>query len=138
MKGIKPQFPNGVVNSVSFVSTTNTARSFGRLRVAGIGADGVAVAGQFGEALSRLVGHHRPVVDLTADRPLKHGRVDESGFWMRVTGRIAARAVFDEHALDALAGDVRQLVLIYESHFGVLRLRRVGDDAAERQGGEKQ
>jgi hypothetical protein len=27
MKGIKPQFPNGVVNSVSFVSTTNTARS---------------------------------------------------------------------------------------------------------------
>jgi hypothetical protein len=27
MKGIKPQFPNGVVNSVSFVSTTNTASS---------------------------------------------------------------------------------------------------------------
>lgn|SRR5690554_1533194 len=26
-KGIKPQFPNGIVNSVSFVSTTNTARS---------------------------------------------------------------------------------------------------------------
>src|SRR6516164_4647634 len=73
-----------------------------------------------------------------ADRPFKHGRVDESGFWMRVTGRIAARTVFDEHALDALAGDVRQLVLIHESHFGVLRLRRVGDDAAERQGGEKQ
>jgi hypothetical protein len=26
-KDIKPQFPNGVVSSVSFVSTTNTARS---------------------------------------------------------------------------------------------------------------
>src|ERR1700730_7655731 len=25
-KGIKPQFPNGIVSSVSFVSTTNTAR----------------------------------------------------------------------------------------------------------------
>jgi hypothetical protein len=27
-KGIGPQFPNGVVSSVSFVSTTNTARSW--------------------------------------------------------------------------------------------------------------
>ena len=26
-RGIKPQFPNGVVSCVSFVSTTNTARS---------------------------------------------------------------------------------------------------------------
>src|SRR5437879_5217909 len=26
-KGFKPQFPNGIVSSVSFVSTTNTARS---------------------------------------------------------------------------------------------------------------
>jgi hypothetical protein len=26
-KGIKPQFPNGIVSSVSFVSTTDTARS---------------------------------------------------------------------------------------------------------------
>jgi hypothetical protein len=52
----------------------------GRLRLAGIGADAVAVAGQLGEALSGLVGRHRSVVDLTADRPLKHGRVDEGGF----------------------------------------------------------
>ncbi len=56
----------------------------GRLRLAGIGADAVAVAGQLGEALSGLVGRHRSVVDLTADRPLKHGRVDEGGFGMRV------------------------------------------------------
>src|SRR5215510_1099676 len=41
----------------------------GWLRLAGIGADGVAVAGQLGEALSRLVGRHRSVVDLAA--PLK-------------------------------------------------------------------
>src|SRR5438128_8830869 len=77
----------------------------GRLRLAGIGADAVVVAGQLGEALSGLVGRHRSVVDLTADRPLKHGRVDEGGFGMRVTRRVAAQAVFDEHALDALAGN---------------------------------
>ena len=57
---------------------------------------------------------------------------------MRVTRRVAARAVFDEHALDALAGSVRRLVLVDEDHLGVLRLRRIGEDAAERQGGDKQ
>src|SRR6202035_6119874 len=107
----------------------------GRLRLAGIGADAVAVAGQLGEALSGLVGRHRSVVDLTADRSLKHGRIDEGGFGMRVARRIAARAVLDEHALDALAGNVRQLVLVDEGHLGVLRLRRIRKDAAERQGG---
>jgi hypothetical protein len=55
-------------------------------------------AGQLGEALSGLVGCHRSVVDLTANRPLKHGRVDEGGFGMRVTRRVTARAVFDQHA----------------------------------------
>src|SRR5262249_26860354 len=74
----------------------------GRLRLAGIGAHAVAVAGQLGEALSGLVGRHRSVVDLTEDLALEHGRVDEGGFGMRVTRRVAARAVFDEHALDAL------------------------------------
>src|SRR5207249_10803812 len=61
-----------------------------------------------------------------------HGRVDEGGFGMRVTRRVAARAVFDEHALDALAGNVRQLVLVDDGHFGVLLLRRIREDAAER------
>src|SRR5215470_12885338 len=110
----------------------------GRLRLAGIGADAVAVAGQLGEALSDLVGRHRSVVDLAADRSLEHGRVDEGGFGMRVTRRVAARAVFDEHALDALAGNVRQLVLVDEGHLGALRLRRIGEDTAERQGGDEQ
>src|SRR6266436_8528064 len=110
----------------------------GRLRLAGIGADAVAVAGQLGEALSGVVGRHWSVVDLTADRPLKHGRVDEGGFGMRVTRRVAAPAVFDEHALDALAGNVRQLVLVDEGHLGVLLLRRIREDAAQRQGGDKQ
>ena len=55
----------------------------------GIGADLVAVAGQLGEALSGLVDRHRSVVDLTADRPLEHGRVDEGGLGMGVAwGRI--------------------------------------------------
>src|SRR4029079_15277597 len=88
--------------------------------------------------LSGLVGRHRSVVDLTADRPLEHRRVDEGGFGMRVTRREAARAVFDEHALEALAGNVRQLVLVDEGYLGVLRLRRIREDAAERQGGDKQ
>src|SRR6516225_4710300 len=48
-----------------------------RFCFAGIGADDVAVAGQLGEALSSLVGRHRSIIDLTADRSLKHGRVDE-------------------------------------------------------------
>src|SRR4029077_2215763 len=109
----------------------------GRLRIAGIGADAVAVAGQRGGALYGPVGRPRSVVDLTADRPPEHGRVDEGGFGMRVTRRVAARAVFDEHALDALAGNVRQLVLVDEGHLGVLRLRRFREDAAERQGGDK-
>src|SRR5260221_4935616 len=57
---------------------------------------------------------------------------------MRVTRRVAAPAVFDEHALDALAGNVRQLVLVDEGHLGLLRLRRIGEDAAKRQGGDEQ
>src|SRR5437773_161924 len=110
----------------------------GRFRLAGICADAVAVAGQLREALSGLVGRHRSVVDLTPDRPLEYGRIDEGGFGMRVARRVAARAVFDEHALDALARNVRQLVLVDEGHLGVLRLRRIGEDAAERQGGNEQ
>jgi len=47
---------------------------------------------------------------------------------MRVTRRVTARAVFDEHALHALAGNVRQLVLVDEGHLGVLRLRRIRED----------
>src|SRR5436305_11664 len=67
----------------------------------GIRADSVTVAGQLREALSGLAGPHRSIVDLTGDLTLKHGRVDEGGFRMRVTRRVAARAVFDENPLDA-------------------------------------
>ena len=66
-----------------------------------------------------------------------HGRVDEGGFGMRVARRASARAIFDEHALDALAGDVRQLVPVDEGHLGVFRLRRIRKGAAERQDGDK-
>src|SRR6516162_8283999 len=110
----------------------------GRLCLAGVGTDAVAVAGQFREALSGLVGRYWSVVDLTADRPLEHGRVDEGRFGMRVARRVAARAIFDEHALDALAGNVWQLMLVDEGHLGVLRLGRIREDAAERQGRDKQ
>jgi hypothetical protein len=72
---------------------------------AGIGADAVAVARELGEALSGLVDHRGSVVDLTADRPLKHGGVDEGGCGMRVTRRVAPGAVFDKHAI---AWNVRQ------------------------------
>src|ERR1700748_812879 len=69
----------------------------GRLRLASIGADAVAIAGQLGKALSGLVDCYGSVVDLAADRPLKDGRVDEGRFGMRVARRVTARAVFDEH-----------------------------------------
>src|SRR5262245_33975998 len=39
---------------------------------------------------------------------------------------------------DALAGNVRQLVLVDEGHLGILRLRRIREDAAERHRGDKQ
>jgi len=59
--------------------------------------------------------------------------------WARARScRLAARAVFDEHALDALAGNVRQLVLVDEGHPGMLLLRRIREDAAERQGNGKE
>src|SRR5258706_6759694 len=57
---------------------------------------------------------------------------------MHVTRRVAARAVFHENALDTLAGNVRQLVLVDEGDLGVLRLRRIREQAAKRQDGEKQ
>ena len=66
----------------------------GWLCLTGVGADGVAVAWQLEEALPGLVGRDRSVVDLTADRPLQHGRVDKGGFGMRVAGRVAARAAW--------------------------------------------
>src|SRR5216684_8582045 len=51
---------------------------------------------------------------------------------------LPCHAASGDHALDALAGDVRQLVLVDEGHLGVLLLRRIREDAAERQGGDKQ
>ena len=101
----------------------NVTRPLGRLRLAGIGADGVAVAGQLEEALPGVVGRHRSVVDLTADRSLEHGRVDEGGFGMRVTRRVAARAVFDVHTRRSCRGSFGWLfVLVDEGHLGVLLL----------------
>lgn len=41
--------------------------------------------GQLGETLSGLVGRHRSVVGLTADRPLKHGRVTAG--WRQAANR---------------------------------------------------
>ena len=55
---------------------------------------------------------------------------------MRVTKRAAAPAVFDEHALDALPGNVRQFVLVDEGNLGILGLRRICEGAAERHGGD--
>src|SRR6185437_736570 len=75
----------------------------GRPRLTGIGADAVAVARKFGEALSGLVGRDRSIVHLAPDCSLQHSRIDEGRLGMHVSRRVATRAVFDEHALDALA-----------------------------------
>jgi hypothetical protein len=50
-EGINAQFPNGIVSSVAFVSTTNTARSLAGFVLLALAGDAVAVAGQLGEAL---------------------------------------------------------------------------------------
>ena len=97
------QFANGIVIRLVCVHDKHR-EEFGRLCLAGIGAAAVAVAGQLGPALLGLVSRQRSVVDLTADRLLKHGRRDEDGFGMRVTGRVAARTIFDEHALTLSPG----------------------------------
>src|SRR5258706_13734906 len=47
----------------------------GRLRLAGIGADAVAVPGQLGEVLFGLVDRYRAGVVLALDLPLNKGRV---------------------------------------------------------------
>jgi hypothetical protein len=57
---------------------------------------------------------------------------------MRVTGRVAVWAILDEHSLDALAGNVGQLVLLDERYLDVLLLRRICDGPTERQRGDKQ
>jgi hypothetical protein len=59
------------------------------------------------KALAGVIGDHRPVIDLAADRPFKNRRADEGGVRMRMGGRRAAWLVFDEHASHALAGHVR-------------------------------
>jgi hypothetical protein len=64
-----PQFPNGIVSSVSLVSTTNTASSFAGFVALALAADAVAVAGHLRKILSRLIDRHRAVVDLTLDLP---------------------------------------------------------------------
>ncbi len=64
-------------------------------------------------------------VRVCGGRGWQHPRLP--GFGMRVTRRVAARAEFDEHTLDALAGNVRQLVLVDEGHPGVLRLRQAAN-----------
>src|SRR6185312_8129182 len=113
-------------------------KELSRLCLAGIGADLVNLTGQLGEALSGFVDLLWPALDLTADRPLEHRRIDEGRFGMRVGRRVPARAVLDEHGLQALPGNVRQLVLVDESHLDVLRCRCIGESAAERHCGDKQ
>ena len=79
----------------------------GRLALAGIGSHIMAVAGQFREALTGLLDRHRSAVDLAPDRPLKNGGIYEGGSGIRVTRRVAARTVFDEHAQAIRAERVR-------------------------------
>ena len=79
-KGIKLQLPNGVVSSVSFVSTTNTARSLAGFVSLALALTLWRSPGISEKLCSGLVGRHRSVVDLTADGALQDGRVDEGGF----------------------------------------------------------
>jgi hypothetical protein len=51
---------------------------------------------------------------------------------------MAARAVLHEHSLDALAGNIRQLVLIHERDPRIGRLGSVGDGISQLCRSEKQ
>src|ERR1700716_1012837 len=109
-----------------------------RSRGTGILANLVMITRQLGPALASLISTLRRVVHFAADRSLQHTRIDECRRRMPMGGRSAARPVLDEHCTQTFAGHVRQLVLVDEGHLGVLKLRLIGEDAAERQGGDKQ
>ena len=50
-----------------------------RFRVACVRADGVTIAGIFGQAFAGAIRHHRPVIDLAPDCSLQHRCVNEGG-----------------------------------------------------------
>jgi hypothetical protein len=89
------------------------ARGFGSARVF---AHTMTIARQFGKAFAGAIRCHWSIIDLASNRPLQDRWVDKGGVWMGVRWRRAAWLVFDEHALDALAGDVWKHVLVDQRH----------------------
>ena len=69
-KGIQPQFPHGIVSSVSFVSTTNTARSLAGFVSLALALTPWRGARQLGEALSGTPRPLLPVHRCKSQRPL--------------------------------------------------------------------
>ena len=61
--------------AVSFVSTTNTARSLAGSVSLALALTLCRSPGDLGPVLSDFVGRHGPVVDLAADTPLEPGRM---------------------------------------------------------------
>src|SRR5215472_13090071 len=98
----------------------------------------MAVTGQLREALARSVGLHGTVVHLTGNRALEYRGVDKRRCRMRMALRMAAGTILDEHSLDALARNIRQLVLVHERDPRIGRLRSVGDGVSQRCRSEKQ
>ena len=57
----------------------------------------MTITWEFREILPGLVRGHGSIVDLTANRSLEHGCINEGGLGMDVRRRVAARPVFDQH-----------------------------------------
>ncbi|EGE60533.1 hypothetical protein RHECNPAF_14110011 [Rhizobium etli CNPAF512] len=108
---------------------------FRRLGLAAVGADAVMIAGEFGKAFAGLVNLHRSVVHLAFDRALQNGGVDEGRFRVGMARRCTAGLIFDEHGLDALAGNVRKLMVVDERYLGLVA-RGIGCGAGNKGNGE--
>src|SRR6516225_2034132 len=74
----------------------------------------VPVTRHLGEALPGVICNDRPIIDRTSDRSFENGRIDESRLWMRVGRRGTSGTIFDQYALYAFAGHIRQSVVVDE------------------------
>ncbi len=84
------------------------------LRLAGIFTDAVMIARKLRKAFAGTIGFYRPVIDLASNRSLKNRGVDEGGVRMSMSRRRTTRLIFDEHDFHALAGHVRQRLIVDE------------------------
>ncbi|MNE79921.1 hypothetical protein D3C80_1764470 [compost metagenome] len=80
----------------------------------------MAISRQFGKALACRVLLDRAIIDLAEDRTLQHGGINKGRTRMRMAIGKAAGTIFNENAPDALAGYIRQFMVIDQGDRGFL------------------